>query len=148
MSPSLPVPSPAHSLLAFALFCVPLAGNASDAAAPGVSSGAFLQAFLALGLIVALLIATAWLARKVSGGKGFGQGGMKVIGGVALGPRERIVLVEAGDTWLVIGIVPGQIRTLHTMPKGSEIADAGGSFSNDRPFAQWLKQMAERRGNA
>ena len=107
-----------------------------------------MQAFLALALIVALLVATAWLARKISGGKGFGQGGMKVIGGVALGPRERIVLVEAGDTWLVIGIVPGQIRTLHTMPKGSELPDAAAPLSADRPFAQWLKQIGEKRGNA
>jgi flagellar protein FliO/FliZ len=28
------------------------------------------------------------------------------------------VLVEVGDTWIVVGLVPGQIRTLHTLPKG------------------------------
>ena len=144
----LPVPSFLSRLLAaLAVAVVPSAGMATDSAAPGVSSGAFLQAFLALALIVALLVATAWLARKISGGKGFGQGGMKVIGGVALGPRERIVLVEAGDTWLVIGIVPGQIRTLHTMPKGNDVPAAGAPFSTDRPFAQWLKQIGEKRGN-
>jgi hypothetical protein len=51
-----------------------------DTQAPGVSSGSYLQAMLALALV--LIIApfagcTAWLARKVSGGKVFGQGGMK-----------------------------------------------------------------------
>jgi flagellar protein FliO/FliZ len=35
-----------------------------------------------------------------------------------IGTRERIVLVEIGDTWIVVGLVPGQIRTLHTLPKG------------------------------
>jgi flagellar protein FliO/FliZ len=115
--------------------------------APGVSAGTYVQAMLALGLIVSLLVGTAWLARKVSGGKGFGQAGMRVVGGVALGPRERIVLVEVGDTWLVVGIVPGQIRTLHTLPKGDTLPD-GFSLANDKPFAQWLKQIVERRGNA
>ena len=43
---------------------------------------------------------------------------MKIVGGVALGPRERIVLLEVGEEWLVIGVVPGQIRTLHRMVKG------------------------------
>ncbi len=122
-----------------------LPGAAAAAeAAPGVPAGTFLQAMAALGLIVALLVAAAWLARKISGGKGFGQGGMKVVGGVALGPRERIVLVEVGDTWLVVGIVPGQIRTLHTLPRG--IAPDGGDSTADRPFAQWLKQIGEKRG--
>lgn len=80
-------------------------------------AGTYLQATLALALIVALLLGLAWLA-KVSGSKGFGQGGMKVVGGVALGPRERIVLLEVGEEWLVIGVVTGQIRTLHRMVKG------------------------------
>lgn len=99
---------------------------------------------LALMLIIGLLLGTAWLARKVSGGKGFGQGGMHVIGGVALGPRERIVLVEVGDTWLVIGIVPGQIRTLHRLPKGEMPSAVQGPEAS---FTQWLKTVSERRNH-
>ena len=90
----------------------------------------------------------AWLARKISGGKVFGQGGMKIIGGVALGPRERLVLVEVGDTWLVIGLVPGQIRTLHQLPKGNDpdLSDVTNN-SADAPFKQWLKSISERNRN-
>jgi len=119
----------------------------ADAAEPGIGFGTYVQALLALALIVGLLVASAWFARKMAGGKGFGQGGLKVVGGVALGPRERIVLVETGDTWLVIGIVPGQIRTLHTLPKGT-IAAVDDQTVADRPFAQWLKQISERRDDA
>lgn len=125
---------------------LPPTAMAETAASSGVSAGTYVQAMLALLLIVALLAGTAWFARKLSGGKGFGQGGMKVVGGVALGPRERIVLLEIEDSWLVVGIVPGQIRTLHTLPKGMLLPD-GGLPSADKPFAQWLKQVAERRGN-
>ncbi len=101
---------------------------------------------MALIAVIGLLLGAAWLARKVSGGKGFGQGGMKVIGGIALGPRERVVLVEVGETWLVIGIVPGQIRTLHQLPKGSTGESSSPiSCQGDAPFAQWLKSVTERR---
>lgn len=104
-----------------------------------------MQAALALSLIVALLVGTAWLARKVSGGKGFGQGGMKIVGGVALGPRERIVLLEVGEEWLVIGIVPGQIRTLHRLAKGCPTPADGLPATAEKPFSQWLQGVAERR---
>ena len=131
------------------LLLLPLQSIAADAPAPGISSGSYLQAALALILIIGLLMATAWLARKVSGGKGFGQGGMKVIGGVALGPREKLVLVEVGDTWLVIGLVPGQIRTLHQLPKGSDFDLSQATQANaDAPFKQWLKSISERNRNA
>ncbi|MEF8758189.1 MAG: flagellar biosynthetic protein FliO [Candidatus Accumulibacter sp. UW25] len=28
------------------------------------------------------------------------------------------MLLEVDDSWIVVGLVPGQIRTLHTLPKG------------------------------
>ncbi len=124
----------------------PVVAQASEAASPGVSAGTYLQAGFALILIVGLLAATAWMARKVSGGKGFGQAGLKVIGGVALGPRERIVLVEVGDDWLVIGIVPGQIRTLHRLDKGS-LPEGSLQAGADKPFAQWLQGIAHRQSH-
>lgn len=125
-------------------FLIPSLAQAADAAEPGVPSSAFLQAVLGLGLIIGLLLLLAFLARKFLGGKGFGQGGLKLLGGVALGPRERIVLVEAGDQWLVVGIVPGQIRTLHTMPKGETAAETPVT---PPPFAHWLQQIIERRSH-
>lgn len=129
------------------LLLIPFSALASESAPPGVSIGTYIQAALALTLIIVLLAGTAWLARKVSGGKSFGQAGIKVVGGVALGPRERIVLLEVGEEWLIIGIVPGQIRTLHRLAKGAtEFADehAGGG---DKPFAQWLRSISERRNH-
>lgn len=127
---------------------LPITAWGSDAVSPGIPASTYLQATLALLLILGLLFGTAWLARKLSGGKGFGQGGMKIIGGVALGPRERIVLIEVGDSWLVIGIVPGQIRTLHQLPKGSSMDLDTATGATEAPFAQWLKSIKERQNNA
>jgi flagellar protein FliO/FliZ len=122
---------------------------------PGVSTGGFVQAMLALAFIVALLFALAFAGRKFLGGRAFGQGRLKLLGGLVLGPRERIVLVEAGEYLLVVGIVPGQIRTLHRMkkPAADTITD-GNSLDTPTPlpplaqsFAQILQKFAKSRSH-
>lgn len=124
------------------------AASASESTPTTINSGSYVQALLALLLILSILAATAWFARKLTGGKGFGQGGMKVLGGIVLSPKERIVLVEVSDQWLVIGIVPGQIRTLHRMPKQPSTEDgAAPQTPGEKPFSQWLNSMTGRRSH-
>ncbi len=44
---------------------------------------------------------------------------MKTLAIMPLGPKEKIVLMELSDTWLILGITAHSINTLHTVPKGS-----------------------------
>lgn len=131
--------------LALSALCLGATAHAAPAAADpgGISNGTYVQTFFGLLLIVVLIAGLAWYARKLSSGQAFGRNLMRVVGGVALGPRERIVLVEVGEQWLVIGLVPGQIRTLHTLPKGELPADQPPA--GDGSFAGWLKLMTEKR---
>lgn len=119
----------------------------ATASTPGVSTGTFVQAFFGLAFLLVLLLVLAWAARKLQGGKGFGEGGMRLLGGIALGPRERVVLVEVGEDLLVIGIVPGQIRTLHRLPK-AELPHAGQhngpAQGLEKTFADWLGQLTHK----
>lgn len=118
------------------------AAQAAVPDSPGVPGSAMLQTMFGLALIIGLLFAGAYLLRRLNGGKAFGNTGpMRIVGGLMVSPRERIVLLEVGDTWVVIGIVPGQIKTLHTLPKGDIPSDPG----TERRFGFWLKQMAERK---
>jgi len=105
-----------------------------------------LQTFAVLALILGLFIAAAWLLRRLNGGQGLlaGAGPMRIVASLQTGPRERILLVEIEDTWLVVGIAPGQINTLHTLPKGTL---PQGDQGSERPFGLWLRQFRnERRG--
>jgi flagellar protein FliO/FliZ len=66
-----------------------------------------------------------------------------------VGQRERVVLVEVADTWLVIGVAPGHVTALHSMPKG-DIANEGNSDARDardarQGFPRWLRQVKEKR---
>ncbi len=105
-----------------------------------IPTGIYWQAFLSMIFILALLIVAAWLMRRLSGGKSFGNKSLKILGGVALGPRERIVLIEVGEECLVVGIVPGQIRTLHRLPKNQIQLDV-----EQKNFADWLKPLQAKK---
>lgn len=110
--------------------------------APGVPGAALLQTLLGLAIIIGVLFFGTYVLRRFNGGKTFGNSGpMRVVGGLMLSVRERIVLIEVDETWIVVGIVPGQIKTLLTLPKG-EIPASG---SSEKPFGLWLKQMIERK---
>ena len=127
----------------FGLISALAVGEASAAAEfPQIEGFYFVRIVFSLLAVIALLFAVAYFLRKLSFGKAFGQKGpMRVVGGLMLGARERIVLVEIGETLLVVGIIPGQIKTLHTLPKG----DVSISEENDPAFGKWLKQIAERK---
>jgi len=129
-------------LVASALPRLAAAQSAAVPDTPGVPGSAMLQTIFGLALIIGLLFLGAYLLRRLNGGKAFGNTGpMRIVGGLMVSPRERIVLLEVGDTWVVIGIVPGQIKTLHTLPKGDMPSNPG----TERRFGSWLKQMAERK---
>jgi flagellar protein FliO/FliZ len=120
----------------------PSLAQTAAAEPPGVSGTAILQMLLGLTLIIGILFSGAYFLRKLNGGRSFGNTGpLRVVGGLMISARERIVLIEVGDAWIVVGVVPGQIKTLHTLPKG----ELPLAKDNARPFSQWLKQITEHK---
>ncbi|WP_454690518.1 flagellar biosynthetic protein FliO [Achromobacter aloeverae] len=81
-----------------------------------------LRLFLGLVLVVGVILAFGWLARR-GGLAGRSRGRMRVIESLGLGPRHRMVLVQIDDTWLVVGIAAGQMNVLHTLPAGAPLPD-------------------------
>ncbi|WP_409601854.1 flagellar biosynthetic protein FliO [Thermomonas sp.] len=70
----------------------------------------------ALALVLGLIFALAWLARRVPGLAGMrGGNGLRVVASLALGTRERLVVVEVGQTQLLLGTGATGTRLLHTL---------------------------------
>ena len=113
--------------------------------AAAMSSGSVLQVILSLLLVLAAVVLVGWLLKRINLPQQGAGNALRVISGVAVGQRERIVLVEVNDTWLVVGVAPGQVNALHTMPKGSLSAAPVGPAGDDNKFQVWLKQMMEKR---
>ena len=80
------------------------------------------MAQLVLGLIIVLLciVALAWLAKRFNRLQSTPDGSLQVLGGMSMGARERIVLVQVGTKQLLLGVAPGQINTLHVLDEPLE----------------------------
>ncbi len=97
-------------------------GVGAGAAAPALGVGAVLQTVVGLAVVIALVFGSAWIARRLGFQPAKRSGLVKTIGGASLGGKERVAVVEIGDTWLVLGAAPGNVRLLHRMPAGTTTA--------------------------
>ena len=70
----------------------------------------------ALLLVVGLIVLCAWLVRRLTPGQANAGQHLKVIASRAVGAKERVVIVELEDTWLVLGVGNGQVGKLHERP--------------------------------
>lgn len=100
---------------------------------------------LALGIVLGAIAATAWVLRRMAPGQAGGAGNLRVVAAVAVGPKERVVLVDVGATRLVLGVAAGQVNLLHEMPRPA-VDDIQQSIPTLPPFVEKLKEMMAARG--
>lgn len=116
----------------FLLMGFPLVSWSTEAAARPSGVAAVLQTFAGLGVVIALILALAWVSRRLSGGALGNTQFMKILAVQPLGAREKIILVDVSGKQMMLGVTPGRIATLHVF---------------DEPIVQ-IPASAERRGSS
>jgi flagellar protein FliO/FliZ len=140
-------PAPPASAPAAAAAVAPAAPTALYVPPPvGSSAGNLLQTILALCFVLALLGALAWFLKRYGPRQAGGSAQLRLVGALSLGGRERIIVVEVGDQWIVVGASPGRVNALATLPRQES---APAQLSPHQPsapnFAEWLKQTIDKR---
>ncbi|HSB96392.1 MAG TPA: flagellar biosynthetic protein FliO [Spongiibacteraceae bacterium] len=103
---------------------------------PAVASNPF---GLVAGLVflLALVLVAAWLVKRSGGMQTWRAGAsIKVVAALSLGPRERVVLIEAGGQQWLLGVAAGSITTLHHFEQ--PLIPVGG---NAEDFSNKLRQF-------
>ncbi|MEC4721361.1 flagellar biosynthetic protein FliO [Noviherbaspirillum sp. CPCC 100848] len=119
------------------------AATTATAASPA-SAGSLLQVLLGLVAVLALMAGGVWLLKRM-GVAGTANGNVaRVVGGVSVGNRERVLVVEVADQWIVVGVAPGRVSALSSMPK-QESAPTLQALPDNKNFAAWLKQTIDKR---
>ena len=109
-----------------------------------MTSSAFTSVLWFIAIIVMIPVALWLLKRTPMGGAG-SQGVMRSIAVLPISQSQRIVTVEVGSgderRWLVLGVTPQAISTLHSMAPQAEVPPPAMPLP---PFAQMLDKL--RRG--
>lgn len=99
--------------------------------------------------IIAMIPLALWLLKRSPYGASIGAAGTgsvtRTVSSMQLSPSQRIVTIEVGTgeakQWLVLGVTPQNITTLHTMaPQETPAAPATGPAT----FASLLSRMQKR----
>lgn len=108
----------AYAALVLAVFPL-LAMAAEPVGPPPIASplASALQMLLGLGIVLVAIACTVWLLRRLTPGQVGSASDLRVVAAVAVGPKERVVLVDVGDQRLVLGVAPGQVTKLTEMPR-------------------------------
>ena len=104
-----------------------------------------LSALLWFVVIVGAIPFALWLLKRTPLGTGAGAGVMKSVAMLPLSTSQRIVTVEVGSgderRWLVLGVTPNAITTLHTMAPATPTVDAAAGAMPSASFAQLFARV-------
>ncbi|MGO3999794.1 MULTISPECIES: flagellar biosynthetic protein FliO [Pseudomonas] len=116
----------------------PVAAVAAPAVGSGVA-GQLTQLVLGLLLVLGLIFLLAWLLRRVQQAGPAGKGQViELIGSRALGPRDRLVLVQVGNEQVLLGLTPGTITALHVLKEPVQVPSTEPATPE---FAQRLMEL-------
>ena len=108
-------------------------------AGPPSTGASVIQMLFSLFVVLALLIGGLWMLKRLSGHQSPSNNLIRVVGGTSLGTRERVVLVELGPTWLVLGVPPHSSNTLAEMPRQALPPSASPTVPG------WLQKMLDKK---
>jgi flagellar protein FliO/FliZ len=101
---------------------------------PPLNTGTLFETLFGLLIVLGCIVLVAWLLKRTNRFHTSANGQLKIIAGLALGARERIVLVQVGEQQLLVGITPQQIQTLHVLDKpidSEETTPVSASFAEN-----------------
>lgn len=127
---------------------MPLLAIANAAAPPqtptvtgGSFGGQFAQLVFGLLVVIVLIFGLAWLVRRMQQVGPRSGKAIKLIASQALGPRDRLVLVQVGGEQILLGMTPGRITPLHVLKEPIPVTDSEPATPE---FAQRLSEMLSR----
>ncbi|ANS86056.1 flagellar biosynthetic protein FliO [Vibrio scophthalmi] len=95
--------------------------------------------FGSLLFVIALILLLAWMLKRMRVPTMTNQKGLNVVRQVAVGTRERIIIVQAGEEQFLVGVTPQSIQLISKLEKPLSQEELASS-----PFANQLTQLLKK----
>ena len=100
---------------------------------------------LGLLTVLGLIFAVAWIVKRYGSFNTTAGGSLKIVGGLSLGQKERVMLVQVGEKQILLGVAPGRVETLHVLEEPIDVAEAVTDKKNN--FSEKLQSALNQRLN-
>ncbi len=124
---------------------------AAGAVAPSPTSS-ILKMVLGLAVVLIVMALISWLAKRMLPNAVTQNSAIKLVGGVSVGSRERVVVLEVANRWLVVGVAQGQVSAIANLEIDADTLATAMNTANasevamhpiTKPFSEWLKKSAD-----
>lgn len=120
--------------------------TAKTLSTPPVSTSALLETLLGLFIVLACIAFLAWLLRRTGRFQTTANGEMKIITSLALGPRERAVLLQVGEQQILLGVTSQNVQTLHILE--TPVSTTTIKDNSNTNFAEKFQQIMQQRAKS
>ena len=116
-----------------------------SSAAPSAlfTSDYLVQVIGSFALVIFLLVLVLFLVKRFTTVSPKTSGSIQVLSSVALGQKERVVLLQVGVEQVLVGVTPGAIGLLHTLSEPVNITD-----DEDKTFSDMWSDAISRQRSA
>jgi flagellar biosynthetic protein FliO len=94
------------------IICINVNAAEQTTASNAINALDYFKVISGLVFVLALFLLSSYLYKRFSHGPMAGRGQLRVVDGLHLGSRERLILVELRDKQILLSITPGQINKI------------------------------------
>lgn len=103
---------------------------------------------VATALVCAIFWAAARVMKRLQGASVRSHGRLRIVDSLSVGQRERVLIIQAGDEQMVVGVTGHQINMLHTLASPIENAESAIATTQPNDFRQKLQTALKRHVSA
>lgn len=105
-----------------------------------IGTGDIIQLILGLLVVLGIVLISAYMLRKMQGFNAKAAKDLKVVAGLSLGAKEKVILLQAGSQQILVGVTGHSMQTLHVFDKAIIESESEGKPA----FVKHLKAILER----
>lgn len=121
-----------------------ISGNTSSTgvniSSASMNSSYLIQLILGLVVVLVCVVVLSWFARKMNKFNASSNDSLKIISGISMGTREKVILLQAGNEQILVGVTPGNINRLHVL---NEPVEDVNTVSTSKSFSNKFKKIMD-----